>query len=259
LPRRRQQEPEIESEGGSIATVIARHPRETVGLVMATAATLAIFINALFLQRGPHPAPIFASRPLVHPVRKIALPPARVAPPPARVTPAPPQAAAPHQDRGQLVAVIQKELGRKGFYDGPVDGLWGAKTDAAVRAFEQAAGMKRAAQPSDDLLRAIKTSTVQAKTSAAPARPNDPIAKLLAPSNGGAPATAAATPTAQVRAVQRTLAEFGYGQIKPTGVVDADTRTAIEKFERQHGLPVTGRYSERLVHALSAMTGHALE
>jgi peptidoglycan hydrolase-like protein with peptidoglycan-binding domain len=257
LPRRRQQEPEIES-GGGIAAAVARHPRETVGIVMATAATLAIFINALFLQRGPHPAPIFASRPLVHAVRKIALPPARVAPPPARVTPAPPPAAAPHQDRGQLVADIQKELGRKGFYDGAVDGLWGAKTDAAVRAFEQAAGMKRAAQPSDDLLRASKAAIARAKTSAAPAQANDPIAKLLAPSKG-APSTGAAAPAARVLAVQRTLAEFGYGQIRPTGVVDADTRAAIEKFERQHGLPVTGRYSERLVHALSAMSGHSLE
>ncbi|HEU5019353.1 MAG TPA: peptidoglycan-binding domain-containing protein [Pseudolabrys sp.] len=259
MPRRRQEEPEIESDGGGIAAVIARHPRETVGIVMATAATLAIFINALFLQRGPHPAPIFASRPLVHSVRKIALPPARVAPPPARVTPAPPPvAAAPHDDRGQLVADIQQELGRKGFYDGPIDGLWGAKTDAAVRAFEQAAGIKLETQASDHLLRTIKASAVRAKASAAPTRPHDPIAKLLAPS-AGAQASGSAAPSARVLAVQRTLAEFGYGQIRPTGVVDADTRAAIEKFERQRGLPVTGRYSERLVQALSAMSGHSLE
>ena len=32
--------------------------------------------------------------------------------------------------------------------------------------------------------------------------------------------------------MQRALGDFGYGPVKPTGVLGADTRTAIEKFER---------------------------
>ena len=36
----------------------------------------------------------------------------------------------------------------------------------------------------------------------------------------------------RVLALQRALAEYGYGQIKPSGVIDADTKTAIERFER---------------------------
>ena len=60
-------------------------------------------------------------------------------------------------------------------------------------------------------------------------------------------------------AVQRALADFGYGQIKPTGVEDADTRAAIEKFERSRQLPVTGTISDRLVRELAAMTGRPLE
>lgn len=225
---------------------------------MATAATLAIFINALFLQHGPHPAPIFASHALMHSVRKIPLPHARVAPPPAHAIPVPSPAPPPSQDQKQLVEQIQRELSRKGFYDRAVDGVWGVKTNAAVRAFEDAAGLTLETQPSANLLRKMKTSTVHAQTSGAAATTRDPIANLLAPastpqSNGPA------VSSARVLAVQRALAEFGYGQIKPTGVIDADTRAAIEKFEKGHGLPVTGRYSEPLVQALSAMSGRPLE
>ena len=42
------------------------------------------------------------------------------------------------------------------------------------------------------------------------------------------------------------LSEFGYGQIKPSGILDEATSAAIEKFEREHKLPVTGRLSDRL-------------
>src|SRR5262245_32297627 len=101
---------------------------------MSTVAVFAIAINALFLQKGPHPAPIFATRPLL---QKEAMLPAR------------PSGAQSHlgsdlaaQARVQLIANIQRELSRKGFYDGPSDGIWGSKTDAAVRDFLQASGVK---------------------------------------------------------------------------------------------------------------------
>jgi hypothetical protein len=78
------------------------------------------------------------------------------------------------------------------------------------------------------------------------ARRNDPIADLIAPSP-------------RVTAVQKTLAQYGYGQIKPTGILDDATSTAIEKFERERKLPVTGRISDRLMSDLAAMVGHPLD
>ena len=48
-------------------------------------------------------------------------------------------------------------------------------------------------------------------------------------------------------------------QIKATGVYDPETRSAIEKFERDRRLPVTGQLSDRLVRELAAMTGRPLE
>jgi peptidoglycan hydrolase-like protein with peptidoglycan-binding domain len=62
-----------------------------------------------------------------------------------------------------------------------------------------------------------------------------------------------------VIALQRALAEYGYGQIKPSGIVDPDTQAAIEKFERERKLPITGQPSDRVVRELAAMTGRPLE
>jgi peptidoglycan hydrolase-like protein with peptidoglycan-binding domain len=229
------------SGAGRLAAAIGQHPREFVGGLMAAAAIVSIFVNALFLQHGPHPAPIFAARPQPVQPAPVALPRPRAVEPAA----AP---AAPARSQVQIVGDIQRELGRKGFYDGANDGIWGAKTDAAARDFAQAAGLKINVEAGEALLHEVVTSGATKAHGAgapAPAR-NDPIAALIAP-------------TQQVLAVQSALTDFGYGQIKPSGVYDLATKAAIEKFERDRRLPVTGVISEPLVRELSAVTGRPLE
>jgi hypothetical protein len=162
-----------------------RRPKDAVSLCLVGVATGVIVVNALFLQAGPHPAPIFAE----------------VTPPPTANTtatvPTPPP----------------------------------AKRNASTR------------------LPAATLPATPVKASAAPVRSPDvrldPIAELLEPSN-------------RTMAVQRALAEFGYGQIKPTGTIGPETKAAIEKFERERKLPVTGQVSERLTRELSAMKGSPL-
>ncbi|MDO8396413.1 MAG: peptidoglycan-binding domain-containing protein, partial [Bradyrhizobium sp.] len=68
------------------------------------------------------------------------------------------------------------------------------------------------------------------------------------------------TPAARrVAAVQRTLTEYGYGQLKPTGIAGSDTQAAIQKFERERKLPVTGQVSDRLLRELTAMIGRPVD
>jgi hypothetical protein len=78
------------------------------------------------------------------------------------------------------------------------------------------------------------------------ARRNDPITDLIGPSP-------------RIAAVQRALAEYGYGQIKISGSLDDATSAAIAKFEREHNLPPSGRVSDRLVKELTAMVGHPID
>ncbi len=96
----------------------------------------------------------------------------------------------------------------------------------------------------------IATRPVAANTIAAQpvsARRDDPIADLIAPQ-----------PSPRVVAVQRALSDYGYGQIKPSGILDGPTTSAIQKFEHEHKMPVTGRISDRLVGELTSLVGHPL-
>lgn len=240
MPRRSSRSRAAIQGAGLLAAAISQHPREFVAIVMATIAVLTIVINALFLQHGPHPAPIFATRSLLQQEAALA--------PRLQAAHSLPMAEPAGQSKLALIVNIQRELTRKAFYDGPADGIWGAKTDAAAREFIHAAGLKINPEASDALLRAI--AAYSAKPASAAQTPNPPpsdaIAKLIAPSK-------------RVTAVQRALADFGYGQLKPTGVFDPDTRAAIEKFERDRRLPIDGQMSDRLVRELAAMTGRPLE
>jgi Putative peptidoglycan binding domain len=107
----------------------------------------------------------------------------------------------------------------------------------------------------DPLASLVKTtSTVQA-TSA-----NIPRPPMTVPVSSRVDSVAVlGTGSHRVAAVQRALTEYGYGQLKPTGVVGADTQAAILRFERTRRLPVTGQVSDRLVRELAAMIGHSIE
>ena len=170
--------------------------------------------------------------------------------------PTPSKATAPSGSRmpGEIIGDIQRELVRRGYYDGVVDGLYGPKTDAAIRDFEQAAGLKPSTEPNEALLQAMVRSpaklTKATPTSAAAARPTPARAEV---------AVERPAPSKRVIALQRALAEYGYGQIRPSGIIDPETQAAIEKFERERKLPITGLASDRVVRELAAMTGRPLE
>jgi peptidoglycan hydrolase-like protein with peptidoglycan-binding domain len=56
----------------------------------------------------------------------------------------------------ELVAGIQRELARRGLYDGADDGLMGPRTQAAIRVFEQSAGLPQRGDATPDLLATLQ-------------------------------------------------------------------------------------------------------
>jgi peptidoglycan hydrolase-like protein with peptidoglycan-binding domain len=249
--------------------------RDAIAFTVGALGSVAILVNALFLQTGPHPAPLFKA-----PVTAVAAAEATntvVAVPRARPPdPAPAKLEALPRTPAEIMSEIQRELVHRGFYDGAIDGVHGPKTDAAIRDFEQAAGMKLSLQANEALLQTIVKSGIAAPKTATTA-PTAPAAAVSATTGSATTPTAtAATATAagagrgdaigdmlassrRVIGLQRALAQFGYGQIKPTGMVDAETRAAIEKFERERKLPVTGQPSERVARELAGLTGRPLD
>jgi peptidoglycan hydrolase-like protein with peptidoglycan-binding domain len=106
-------------------------------------------------------------------------------------------------------------------------------------------------------------STPAASSTATPAA-KPPGLAAAAPSHvirppASIPASSQSAGARRVASVQRALTEYGYGQLKPTGAVGADTQAAITKFERDRKLPVTGQMSDRLVKELAAVTGRPID
>ena len=263
-------------ERPSILQALGWGVRDAVAFAVAVAAAILIFVNTLFLQPGPHPAPMVRSSvaaitppassptqghrlastgtttlPTPRPPEAPKAEPAKAPPAPTTTSAVPAAPAAPVRVNAAVVADIQRELTRRGFYDGVVDGRYGPRTDASIRDFEQASGLKPSTAPDEALLRSIQRSLVRSKVAVRPPAPipqakPDPIGEMISPSK-------------QVIAVQRALSEFGYGQIKPTGIVDPETQSAIQKFERERKLPVTGQLSHRVVRELTSITGRPLE
>src|ERR1700730_11559045 len=89
--------------------------------------------------------------------------------------------------------------------------------------------------------------------------PHDVISQFLkaAPASPARPTTEAAAAAARsklVLAAQRALVKLGF-VLNPDGVAGATTRQAIERYERDHGLPVRGDLSRAIIRQLSAETG----
>lgn len=233
--------------------------RDAVGFGLGAFVAIAILVNVVFLQSGSHPAPMFRGVAQVKPGVMADSAPA-AGPRPRRIEPvalpAPAKSAALPAPRppGDVINDIQRELARRGYYDGVVDGLYGPKTDAAIRDFEQAAAFKPSTEPNEALLQSIQRAPaklVRVSTAIMPgARPPQAPSEVAGERSGV---------SKRVVALQRALAEYGYGQIKPSGIIDAETQAAIEKFERERRLPITGQASDRLVRELAAMTGRPLE
>lgn len=106
----------------------------------------------------------------------------------------------------------------------------------------------------------------------APVPPAKPAAPRAAPA--AAPAApmaekAAASPadllppgdvpvSPRVMDIQKALARLGYGPIRIDGIFGAATEEAIQRFERDRRLPVTGQMSDRVIRELTAVSGFTI-
>ena len=221
--------------------------RDFVGFLVGAVAVTAIVVNVLLLQSSSHPAPMLKAADAGSKNGPDQKPATRGAEPAVSPSSKPAVARTP----GEIITEIQRELSRRGYYDGVIDGLYGPKTDAAIREFEKSFGLKASAQPSETLLQTIMRSPGKGSKGFTGTIPS-PSPMRIRTGNSN-------EPSQRVVMLQRTLAEFGYGQIKSSGVLDTDTQRAIEKFELEHKLPVTGQLSDQFVQQLAAATGQSFE
>ncbi|HKG84953.1 MAG TPA: peptidoglycan-binding domain-containing protein [Beijerinckiaceae bacterium] len=111
------------------------------------------------------------------------------------------------------------------------------------------------ARPPEVAIPAAPAPAAVASPAAKPAS-RDPIGDLI---RGVDPASVAKDASAKVAAAQRALTKLGYGTLKSDGAIGPGTRQAIEKFERDRRLPVTGDLNSRTTRELSAQAGMPIE
>jgi hypothetical protein len=224
MPRRRRRGAkasaiEVEQERGLVMRVFLHSPKDVLAGLLAAAAICAILANALFLQAGRHPSPMFGS--------VVTLP----SPQAAAVSPLP---------RPRPVELISEPPEIR-----PVE----------VRGADPKHVEIKSADPRGDSKNPDPLANLVVRSTGAPTAAPANVARPPAP----IPATAQSAGARRVASVQRALTQYGYGQLKPTGAVGADTQAAISKFERDRKLPVTGQMSDRLVKELTAMIGHPID
>lgn len=215
----------MEQERGLVMRIFLCSPKDMVAGLLAAAAICAILANALFLQAGRHPSPMFGS---------------------VVTLPAPQAAVASPLPRPRPVELISRPGEAEPPEIRPVEVRGADPRHVEIRSADPRNPDPRNPDPMANLV--VKSTGAPTAAPANVARPPAPI-----------PATAQSAGARRVAGVQRALTQYGYGQLKPTGAVGADTQAAITKFERDRKLPVTGQMSDRLVKELTAMIGHPID
>jgi hypothetical protein len=214
MPRRRRGAGAVAieaSEERNLAMRILLHsPKDLIAGALAFAAVSAIIANAMFMQAGHHPSPMFGAA--------VSIPVASSAP----VSPIP----RPRPVEATLKAADIKLAEAKPVEVKPVD-----QAVPAVKSPAAPTASANVARPPAPIPAASRS---------------DPVGDLIIASR-------------RVAAIQRALTDYGYGQLKPTGTIGSDTQAAIQKFERDRKMPITGQLSDRLVRELSTVTGRPID
>ena len=127
------------------------------------------------------------------------------------------------------VRSAQQRLKNDAYYSGPVDGVLGPNTVAALRAYQRDHRLTVTGQLDAPTVRSLTSDT----TAAAARTPSAAVAM-------------------DVRAAQQHLKERGYYSGAIDGVLGAGTENALLAYQRDQGLKVTGRLDTPTVRSLTS-------
>jgi peptidoglycan hydrolase-like protein with peptidoglycan-binding domain len=130
----------------------------------------------------------------------------------------------------EKIQVLQELLNTLGFDAGPIDGVVGSKTRAALVRFQSGCAVLREVlgESDEEILR-------QAAEPRAPAEENRPAGKLS---------------KERIRAAQQRLKEAGFDPGPIDGVMGAKTREALEQYQASRGLSKSGTLDGKTLGSL---------
>ncbi|QJP13964.1 peptidoglycan-binding protein [Starkeya sp. ORNL1] len=242
--------------GSAVARLVPARRSDVFMLLIAVAASSTVLVNALALQGGrhslrgvlPNGLPGLLGEEAAVPLPPPVPPEARQAAP---TPPAPPQAATP--------APAAKPLPKPAAAVAPAKPATPPKPPVAVK---PAAAARPIAAPSAPVTSGadLKPVDLAPPPAAVPARaPAQSSIGALSGEITGSVRPPADVLSPRVLAVQKALANLGYGPIRIDGRSGGATKDAIERFERDRRLPISGEVSDRMVRELNAVGGTNIE
>ena len=187
--------------------------------------TAAISYNALFLQQNSRPVLAAKTVPTKAAANRAQLARAKRRP----------QISSPSSSRVNMVQAIQRELQARNYDPGPVDGVAGTFTRAAIMAYQTDAGLPVTGVTSGSLLEHIVLGESAGPVAEQTEIPDETVALI--------------------KKVQQFLKDQGYKPGPVDGILGSGTRRAVKSFESKRGLAQTGRISGKLLRQITALAG----
>ncbi len=168
-----------------------------------------------------------------------------------------------YEDSAVLVEKAQTRLVVLGYMDDGMDGIFGTKTEAALKKFQKDEKLPETGRFDDTVLNRLyekaaakvaenapeetaeSTETEETETEATVSEDSEPKEAVRTEK------TVAETDAAKVRKCQEKLIGMGYLKDKADGILGLNTAAALREYQRDQGLPETGILDEETQESLN--------
>ncbi len=168
-----------------------------------------------------------------------------------------------YEDSAVLVEKAQTRLVVLGYMDDGMDGIFGTKTEAALKKFQKDEKLPETGRFDDTVLNRLYEKAAAKVAENAPEETAEPTETEeteteATVSETGEPKeavrtekTVAETDAAKVRKCQEKLIGMGYLKDKADGILGLNTAAALREYQRDQGLPETGILDEETQESLN--------
>lgn len=232
-------------------------PIASTGLILISGLTLMAGTNAMFLQEGRHPAPLFASASnsatleTLQPIRPVVVEPETIPqrptvdrtaaapepdPRPDELVAVAAEPAAPVSIGNQDIADMQEKLQALGLFDGVVDGYYGPRTADAIRAFEARAGLPKTGAATPQVVEAVRNAPLLSSEASVQPVAAEPAIDQIGPLIAQMQQEATSVPTEPMSVERATIADISPDlpaivSVEPSGpaVLNAELVSDIQR------------------------------